>query len=107
MDNLTITVRQSKYYRSRLVPFNRQVKEALMKFLRWRKGHNQPQRPESHLFMTQHNEPFRADTLRGIFQRIRANAGIRREDGAYYQPRLHDLRYPNKNNIQTFMCNML
>lgn len=93
MDSLTITVRQSKFYKSRLIPFNLQVKEALMKFLRWRKDHNQPQRSESHLFMTRHNEPFKADTLRGIFQRIRTNVGIRREDGASCQPRLHDLRH--------------
>lgn len=93
MDNLMITVRQSKFYRSRLVPFNGQVEKALIKLLRWRKGHEQPQRPESHLFITRHNEPFNAGTLRGIFQRIRTNAGIRREDGASYQPRLHDLRH--------------
>lgn len=93
MDNLTITVRQSKFYRSRLVPFNEQVKTALLIFLQWRKGHDQPQRPESHLFMTGRNEPFRADTLRGIFQRIRDKAGIRRREGASHPPRLHDLRH--------------
>ncbi len=93
MDNLTITIRQSKFYKSRLVPFNEQVERAMLKFLQWRKEHNQPQWPESYLFMSRHNEPFKSDTLRGIFQRIRDNAGIRRDEEASYQPRIHDLRH--------------
>lgn len=93
MDNLVITIQQSKFYKSRLVPFNQQVKEVLTFFFQWRKEHQQPQNAEAHLFMSQHNEPFNADTLRGIFERIRDNVGIRREDGAFFQPRLHDLRH--------------
>lgn len=71
MDNLVITIRQSKFYKSRLVPFNQQIKKILKSFLQWRKKHQQPRHGEAHLFMTQHNKPFNADTLRGIFQRIR------------------------------------
>ena len=93
MGNLVITIRQSKFYKSRLVPFNQQVKKLLKKFLHWRKEHGQAQLAEAHLFMGQHGEPFNGDTLRGIFQRVRSNVGIRREDGAYFQPRLHDLRH--------------
>lgn len=93
MDNLVITIRQSKFYKSRLVSFNQQVRKILKSFLQWRKEHQQPQHAEAHLFMCQHNEPFNADTLRGIFQRIRHHAGIKRKDGAAFQPRLHDLRH--------------
>jgi len=32
-------------------------------------------------------------TIERIFQRVRKSAGIRRLDGARYQPRLHDLRH--------------
>jgi site-specific recombinase XerD len=93
IDNLVITIRQSKFYKSRLVPFNQQVKNALKSFLQWRKEHQQPQHAEAYLFMCQHNKPFNADTLRGIFKRIRRHAGIERKDGAAFQPRLHDLRH--------------
>lgn len=93
MSTLVITIRQSKFYKSRLVPFNQQVKKLLKKFLQWRKEHGQAQHAEAHLFMDLHGEPFNADTLRGIFQRVRSNVGIRREDGASFQPRLHDLRH--------------
>lgn len=93
MDNMVITIRQSKFYKSRLVPFNQQVKKLLQKFLKWRKDHGQSQHAEAHLFMDQHSKPFNAGTFRDTFRRIRINAGIRREDGAYFQPRLHDLRH--------------
>lgn len=92
-NNMVITIQQSKFYKSRLVPFSQQVKEALNTFLHWRRKHQQPQHPEAYLFMSQYNKPFVADTLRGIFKRVRDNAGIRREDGASFQPRLHDLRH--------------
>lgn len=93
MNNLVITIQQSKFYKSRLVPFNQQIKKVLKAFLHWRKERQQPQHREAHLFMSRHNEPFNASSLREIFQRIRYNAGIRREDGATFQPRLHDLRH--------------
>jgi integrase/recombinase XerD len=32
-------------------------------------------------------------TLENCFRRVREKAGIRRDDGARYQPRLHDLRH--------------
>lgn len=93
MDNLVITIRQSKFYKSRLVPFNPQVKKLLKKYLQWRKEHRQLQHAEAHLFMDLHGKPFNADALRGIFRRIRANARIRRKEGSSFQPRLHDLRH--------------
>jgi len=93
IDNKVITIQQSKFYKSRLVPFNQQVKKLLKQFLQWRKDHGQPQHAETHLFINTHGEPLNADSLRGIFQRIRANVGIRRTDDAYFQPRLHDLRH--------------
>ncbi|MCC6288487.1 MAG: tyrosine-type recombinase/integrase [Chitinophagaceae bacterium] len=100
MNNLVVTIQQSKFYKSRLVPFNQQVKELLKKFHQWRKEHQQSQQVNAYLFLNQHGEPFYADTLRGIFERIRKNAGIRREDRAHFQPRLHDLRH-------TFVVNVL
>lgn len=103
MDNLVATIRQSKFNKSRLVPFNKQVGKLLGEYLKWRMGHPNPQVKESSLFITDRCEPLKADTLRGIFHRIRDNAGIRRDDGAAFQPRLHDLRYPNINKIQTFL----
>ena len=93
MDNCVITIQQSKFYKSRLVPFNDQVKEVLDAFLQWRKEHQQPSSPESHLFINQHGKPLNAASLRGIFHRITEKAGIKRNDGYVFKPRLHDLRH--------------
>jgi site-specific recombinase XerD len=91
--NQVITVQQSKFYKSRLVPFNQQIKRLLKKFLQWRKDQRRPQHAEACLFMNQHGEPLNGDSVRDIFQRIRGKTGIKRNDGAYFQPRLHDLRH--------------
>ncbi|SKB95781.1 tyrosine-type recombinase/integrase [Dyadobacter psychrophilus] len=93
MENQVVTVWQSKFYKSRLVPFNKQVEKLLVEYLQWRKTHPYPQGVESSLFINRRGQPLKADTLRELFHRIRDKAGIRREDGAAFQPRLHDLRH--------------
>lgn len=98
MENLVATVRQSKFYKSRLVPFNKQVKKLLDQYLQWRMKYPSPQGTESLLFINRRGEPFNADTLRDIFQRIRDKEDIRRDDGAAFQPRLHDLRHTFATN---------
>lgn len=93
MNNMVITIRQSKFYKSRLVPFNEEVRKVLDIFLRWRKVHQQSVAPESHLLINNHGKPLCADSLRDIFHRILKNAGIKRQDGSAFLPRLHDLRH--------------
>ena len=88
-----LTIRQTKFYKSRFVPVGQHLCEALACYIR---------RPLSRGLMTGDAAPFfttRAGgamnqyTTEGIFRRLRASAGIRRTDGARYQPRLHDLRH--------------
>lgn len=93
LDNLVITIQQSKFYKSRLVPFNEQIEKVIRNYLRWRIKQRQPQSPDTHLFMGKNNQPLNLCTIEGIFKRIREKAGIVRNDKASYQPRLHDLRH--------------
>ncbi len=93
MDNLVITIRQSKFYKSRLVPFNQQIKKVIKEYLQWRVKQKQPQSPDTYLFLGKNSHQFNLWTIEGIFQRIREKAGIKRPDKARYQPRLHDLRH--------------
>ena len=44
-------------------------------------------------FVTKLGERIPNDLLRRAFRRLRKQSGIRRDDGARYQPRLHDLRH--------------
>ncbi|HLB41703.1 MAG TPA: tyrosine-type recombinase/integrase [Gammaproteobacteria bacterium] len=93
MNNAVITIQQSKFYKSRLVPFNQETKEVINKYLQWRKKQNQLQSAEIYLFLGKNNQPFNIGTMRGIFERIRQKAEIARDDHATYQPRIHDLRH--------------
>jgi site-specific recombinase XerD len=93
LNNAVITIQQSKFYKSRLVPFNQETKEVINKYLQRRKKQNQPQSAEWYLFLGKDNQPFNIGTMREIFKRIRKKSGIKRNDNANYQPRIHDLRH--------------
>ena len=93
MDNLVITIQQSKFYKSRLVPFNPQIKDEIEKYLQWRIKQQQPQSLDAHLFIGKDKQPFNIATMQKIFERVRQKACIKRNDGSRYQPRLHDLRH--------------
>jgi site-specific recombinase XerD len=93
MDSLVIIIQESKHYKSRLVPFNQQIKDLLNKYFEWRSLMKYPQALESAVFIDNRGTPFKLDTMHGIFQRIRAKSQIHRADGATFQPRMHDLRH--------------
>jgi len=93
MDNQVITIQQSKFYKSRLLPFNQQVKKIIKTYLQWRIKRKQPQSPDAYLFISKNDQLLNLCTIEGIFERIREKAGIKRTDKARYQPRLHDLRH--------------
>ncbi len=93
MNNFVITIRQSKFYKSRLVPFNKQMCKVIKGYLDWRGSQQYPQNRNATLFIGRNNNKFNIDTMRGIFERIRTKAHIKRTDHTTYQPRIHDLRH--------------
>jgi integrase len=85
----TMKVIQSKFGKTRLVPFGPQLHQALQDYCKRR-----PASPgESPFFMTCHGRRIIKVTLQHTFRVLRDRAGIRRTDGARYQPRIHDLRH--------------
>jgi integrase len=92
-NNSIIRIDESKFYKSRIVPFNGKVKQLLIEFMVWRKENRQPDDVETYLFLDRKNTPVHIDTVRQCFKRIRSKAGISREDEATFQPRIHDLRH--------------
>lgn len=93
MEECYAHIRESKFYKSRIVTFNGRVRSMLLKFFEWRELQGMPATPDTAIWLNRRNEPMKKDTLNGIFERIRAKSGIRRDDGAVYQPRIHDLRH--------------
>ena len=87
-----VSINESKFYKSRRVPFNHQVKKFLQEYLEWRKSLSMPEHKEASLFYTKKGEPETASRMRYFFKQVRTLAGIKRTDKSFHQPRIHDLR---------------
>ena len=88
-----IIIKQSKFYKSRLVPFSDQLASVLNEYVRWRNKRGFSKEENAPFFYGRHNKSLNLATIESAFERIREKAGICRTDGAKYQPRLHDLRH--------------
>ena len=87
-----LTIRESKFYKTRLVPMSPALSSALKMYVAWRtKEHST--KPEAALFLTRNGNPLARYTAENVFRRLRVRAGVVRHDGGRYQPRLHDLRH--------------
>jgi integrase/recombinase XerD len=93
LDNSLLTVRLTKFHKSRLVPFGPQVCQILTEYANSRTAPVVRPGEETPFFTTRKGTRIVLNTLQAHFRRVRAQSGIRRTDGARYQPRLHDLRH--------------
>ena len=88
-----LVIRESTFHKSRLVPFGPQIRTALKEHCCHREPTLKAQSADSPFFTTRHGTRVVLNTLQAHFRRLREQANIRRDDGASYQPRLHDLRH--------------
>jgi integrase/recombinase XerD len=88
-----VSVRESKFFKSRLVPLGPQLVKALANYVARCEGAGFPQGSDSPFFAARRRGRISTVTLQANFRRIRKRADIRRVDGARYQPRIHDLRH--------------
>ena len=85
----TMTIRQSKFGKTRLVPFGRQLHQALQDYAR----RHLAAPGENTFFTTRYGGRVTKDSLHHNYRVICEQAEIRRTDGASLQPRIHDLRH--------------
>jgi integrase len=87
-----LTVRESKFYKSRLVPMGPRLTEALCVYA---KGRRKPRSngAESPFFSTRGGTALTHRIVHWHFCKLRVAADVRRDDGGRYQPRLHDFRH--------------
>jgi len=92
LDEAILHVRESKFYKSRLIPLGADLNGAMERYARQR---NQTfgQEPDAPFFCFRDGCPLSQSAVRKAFRRQRLLANIRREGGAAGQPRLHDLRH--------------
>jgi integrase len=93
LPNRLLTIRGTKFFKSRLVPIGPHLTEVLSDYARWRMATHPSAGAGSHFFVNRLGTPLRRWTLEDAFERLREYAGVRRSDGGRYQPRLHDLRH--------------
>ena len=91
-DNYAL-IRESKFYKSRIVPFNKQVASLLEGYLQWRKKNNLPENPDAFIFMTRKGKSVKLGAIQQAFRLICEKSGIHRNDGAKSDTRLQDLRH--------------
>ena len=87
-----LSIRQTKFHKSRYVPFGPKVGECLRRFLDARRTVLQPLQEDDPLFVTLWRPPVRPRFLRAAFHGILRNLGITAPEGRR-RPRLHNLRH--------------
>lgn len=88
-----IMVRTSKFFKTRLVPIGPRLCDRLRAYGQRRRKLPCPQGEDSAFFVTRSGNPLTYDQARKVFPILRNIAGIHREKGARYQPRVHDIRH--------------
>jgi integrase/recombinase XerD len=85
-----LSVRKSKFFKSRLVPIGPKLTKVLKDYADTRPETRDPKRP---FFRTDQGEPVTCGTVERAFRKLCVAADVKRTDGMEYQPRLHDLRH--------------
>lgn len=88
-----LTIRDTKFYKTRLVPMGPDLCGALRHYAEQRQRRDRSHTAESAFLVDCHGLPLKDGTVRRAFAQLRRYAGVSRNDGARYQPRLHDLRH--------------
>lgn len=88
-----ITIRETKFYKTRIIPYGSDLAKVINKYMRWKKSQKIPNNKDSYFFVDDLGKAIKMNTVEQSFQRIRKIANVTRTDGAKYQPRLHDLRH--------------
>jgi len=84
------TIRDTKFYKSRLVPLGPAIMKMILQYLQLPGQRSQHRR---WLFQRKDGGPLSGQVVTAAFARLRRIAGVERHDGSYFQPRLHDLRH--------------
>lgn len=92
LDAGILRIRESKFYKTRLVPTGADLTRVLAHYAAER-NKRPPNTPDAPFLLTQRGQrPSRAGA-EYAFTQLRERAQVRRDDNARYQPRLHDFRH--------------
>jgi integrase/recombinase XerD len=92
LDQALLTVRQTKFFKMRLVPLGRDLTRVLIDYRQSRCG-RRAQSTDGPFFRMRNGERIEQLAVERTFRRLRRIAHVSRQGGARRQPRLHDLRH--------------
>jgi len=90
-DNAVLHIRESKFFKSRLVPLAQSTISALKAYRRLRTQHGHDQRPDAPFFVNAKGKRFCHSTVNTTFRRLTRQLNIKTAQG--HDPRLHDFRH--------------
>ena len=93
LDDSLIRVRDTKFFKSRLVPISPQLTKSMRAYLHRESAARFQADAEAPAFTTRTGDRMATSTVTGHFRRVCNAAGIQRHDGGRFQTRLHDLRH--------------
>ncbi|NDY71863.1 integrase [Desulfobacter hydrogenophilus] len=88
-----LTIRNTKFFKSRWVPIGPQLTAVLVTYVKTRRQLPRLARNRSAFFATRQGEGLTRGSTERIFRLLCESADIRRKDGGRFQPRLHDIRH--------------
>ncbi len=88
-----ITVCDTKFNKTRLVPIGADLNQIMQEYLTQRNEAGHLQEDSTPFFVLRRGVSVPIQRVEHTFRRLCEYAGVRRIDGARYQPRLHDLRH--------------
>lgn len=89
----TLVVRNAKFFKTRLLPIGPKLSSVLRHYAETRLAIlNRPPSANA-FFLRRQGTAITGQAAEHCFRMVRSYLGMRREDGAYFQPRLHDLRH--------------
>ncbi|TAM79605.1 MAG: integrase [Acidobacteria bacterium] len=91
--NAVLTIRETKFYKTRLVPVGSDLNRVLSNYWHRTLRCHGTRTDDAPFFVDRKGARLLLPTIRQAFSELRAMAGVRRSDGGRYQPRLHDLRH--------------
>lgn len=92
-DNAVLTIRETKFYKTRLVPIGSDLYRVLSKYRKRTVALHGTRTDDAPFFVDRRGARLLVPTIRQAFSELRTMAGVSRSDGGRYQPRLHDLRH--------------
>jgi len=93
LEQRLLIIRETKFYKTRLVPLGADLRQVLTIYLAARSKAEHPSPPEAFLLVTRHSLPVSVQLAEDTFKRLCRRAGVRRKDVSRFVPRLHDLRH--------------